>query len=159
MSSARTCTCVALLLLSLAATSAAAGRVSGCPMDKFGDVDFQEALSRPHDGVMVRLDVDADFYLRGARDTPGLSDSTRDELLRQGAAGLLRAKQQLLRGSRFSIYRNLDFGQEVVILVSDLNDVCELASLPQVSMIWVNRITKLTPLVFRPALTSSGVLH
>ena len=107
----------------------------------------------------MRLDVDADFYLRGARDAPGLSESAREALSRQGSASLLETKRQRLRDSRFSIYRNLDFGQEVVILVKDMGDVCELASLPQVSMIWVNRIMKLEPLVFRPASTSSGVLR
>jgi hypothetical protein len=159
MASLPTYACITLLLLSLGATASAAERTRDCPTGKLGDVDFQEALSGPHDGVLVRLDVDADLYLRAAREAPSLSDSARETLSRQGSARLLEAKRQRLRDSRFSIYRNLDFGQEVVILVKDMGDVCELASLPQVSMIWVNRIMKLEPLAFRPASTSSGVLR
>lgn len=79
--------------------------------------------------------------------------------MRAGAAGLMEAKRQRLYGTRFSIYRNLDFGPEVVVLVDGIDDVCDLAALPQVSMIWVNRIMKLTPFVRQPARPSSGVLR
>ena len=142
----RPCICVVGVLVGLAATSLVSASDRACATDKLKDENFQDALSRDHDGVVVRLDVDTDAYLKSARENPDLSEGRRQELLAEGAALLLKAKSGLLQGTRFSIHRNLDLGSEVVVLVDGMEDVCELAANPHVGAIWVNRRWKVEPL-------------
>lgn len=138
--------CVAGVLVGLAATSLASASDRACATDKLMGENFQDALSRDRDGVVVRLDVDTDAYLKSARENPDLSEGRRHELLAEAAARLLKAKSGLLEGTRFSIHRNLDFGSEVVVLVDGMEDVCELAANPNVMAIWVNRRWKVESL-------------
>jgi hypothetical protein len=151
MLSVHTCICIVGIVLALGTTSIAGASDVTCATDKLKDEHFQEALSRDHDGVIVRLDVDADAYLKTVRENTDLSDARRQELLQQGAARLLKAKIELLEGSRFPIHQNLEFGSEVVILVDGMSGVCELAANPHVKEVWVNSRWKLEPLLrFRP---------
>jgi hypothetical protein len=135
------------MFLGLGVASKANASDATCATGKLNDDHFQEKLSKDHDGVLVRLDVDVDAYLKSVRDDTHLSDSRREELLQQGSARLLKAKTELLAGSRFSIHRNLEFGSEVVILVDGMADVCELAANPHVQAIWVNSRWKVEPLL------------
>ncbi len=138
MSSVRHCIRVAVVVLGLATAAIVRASDVACATDKLRDEHFQERLSRDHDGVVVRLDMDPDVYLKSASDDAALSDARRDELLREGAARPLEAKRALLQGSPFSIHHNQEFGAEVVVLVDGMSDVCELAADPHVSGIWVN---------------------
>jgi len=138
--------CVFGVALAIGTTAVAGASEVACAKDKLKDEHFQEALSRDHDGVIVRLDVDADAYLKAASDNSDVSEARRQELLQQGSVRLLAAKIELLEGSRFSVYQNLKFGSEVVVLVDGMSDVCELSANPHVKEIWVNSRWKLQPL-------------
>ena len=146
MGRSHTSICIAGMILALGTTSIANACDATCSTGKLKDDHFQEKLSRDHDGVLARLDVDVDVYLKSVRDDASLSNARREELLQKASARLLQAKIGLLEGSRFSIHRNLEFGSEVVILVGGMADVCDLAANPHVQAIWVNSRSKVESL-------------
>jgi len=117
-----------------------------CSSEKFESPDSQQEFLAHHYGLIVHLDVDAEYahFLQATHFVEGQSEAQRQDLLRDQVKILTAAKEQRLAGTRFHIDANLELGPDVVIRVQEWQDVCELARNPHVKFIWFNRPIHLT---------------